>query len=69
MDKVNFDAWTGNTVMEDGRICEQKAQQIIATLGDDRPEQARQSGQLSPLWLRSSLLAKQFPKFRFFELK
>ena len=50
MDKVNFDAWTGNTVMEDGRICEQKAQQIIATLGDDRPGQARQSGQLSPLW-------------------
>lgn len=50
MDKVNFDAWTGNTTLETGAISTQLASQIIATLGDARTDHARHEGQIAPLW-------------------
>lgn len=50
MDKLNLAAWTGNVITEVGEISVQLANQIIATLGDSRPNDAKDKAHLSPLW-------------------
>lgn len=50
MDKLNLAAWTGNAITEVGEVSVQLANQIIATLGDDRTDDAKERAYLSPLW-------------------